>query len=899
MPRPHNIIFALVLASSLLLPSMADGQRHFVIVSKTHFDIGYSALARDVEHEYRTTMIDRALATIEAHGQGAEGGPGYVWTVPGWPMRTILWEGQHPKRRKRVEAALRRGNLVLHALPFTLHSVTGDVETLARCFGYANSVAREYDLDFPISAKMTDVPGHDWIIPTLLAHAGVKFFHFGSNPTSVQVEVPRIFWWEGPDGSRVLTMYSNGYDSGLLPPADWPHKTWLAMVMSGDNQGPHTADQVAGWIKQIRSKFPDARITMGSMDDFAKSFLAEEPELPVVRGTISDSWIHGPMSSPKAAIELMNVRPKLRAAEALRTLNMIWGTKFVHTPKIIAEAYAKSLRWTEHTWGLANQHFVPTLHGEDFYRNYAAGLTPNYRHMEVSWTEHDQFALRIQDEVIPTLHDDLNTLAENVSVDGLRVVVYNPLPWVRDGVVAFAFPFMASVKGYGAVEDVQTGAISPLKTWGADSHRNGQFIAKALPPMGYRTYVFVRDKELPQRRVSCDVASRTIENTWFKVVLDPNRGCIESITEKQTGRERVDTSAAHGFGQYLYQQFDRAECDAYVNKYILPRYHGSHCRIVGKHHYVPQSAKHMDFSPSPMKLEIEWIGDAVKAMLIPPMPENEAIHTAALSVTLHGDLPYLDLQLNVINHPATENPEAGWLCLPLKVDQPEFRIKGPGSIFDPARDVLKGSNFAYFWTQGGLAVLDREGGGTGIALPDCPAVSLGVPGIYRFEAQWDKPKSHVYVNLFNNKWNTNFRSFWQGNLTVRARLWAIDQYAAEKDLTTPVTETLTPLLAGMCNYGKGRLPATAQGLSLSRQGVLLTALGPNPDGQGTLLRVWEDAGQSGPLTVTLPKQMEAGSVQPIDLRGRPLGRPLPVANNNFTFELGAFQPASFVMHARP
>jgi len=179
-------------------------------------------------------MIDRALATIEAHGKGAEGGPGYVWTVPGWPMRTILWEGQHPERKKCVETALRRGNLVLHALPYTLHTATGDVETLARSFGHASSVAIEYGLDFPISAKMTDVPGHDWIIPTLLAYAGVKFFHFGSNPTNVQVEVPRVFWWEGPDGSRVLTMFSSGYDSGLLPPVDWPHKTWLAMVMSGD-----------------------------------------------------------------------------------------------------------------------------------------------------------------------------------------------------------------------------------------------------------------------------------------------------------------------------------------------------------------------------------------------------------------------------------------------------------------------------------------------------------------------------------------------------------------------------------------------------------------------------------------------------------------------------------------
>ncbi len=843
-------------------------------------------------------MIDRALATIEAHGPGAAGGSGYVWTVPGWPMRTILWEGQHPERRKRIEAALRRGNLVLHALPYTLHSATGDVETLARGFGYASSVARQYGLAFPISAKMTDVPGHDWIVPTLLARAGVTFFHFGSNPTNVQVQAPRLFWWQGPDGSRVLTMFSSGYDSGLLPPPDWPHRTWLAMVMSGDNQGPDTAEQVAGWIAQIRQKFPNAKITMGSMDDFARSLLAEQPELPVVRGTISDSWIHGPMSSPRAAIELMNIRPQIRAAEALRTLNIARGVKFVPTPEIIADAYANSLRWTEHTWGLANQHFVPSLHGADFYRNYAGGLSPNYQHMEDSWREHDRFALGIRDEIVPTLRDDLNTLAENVNVEGLRVVVFNPSPWKRTGVVDFAFPFMDSVRGRNAVRDVESGAVAPLKSWGSDSHRNGRFLARDIPPLGYRTFVFATEEKLPPHCVTSDIASQTIENDHFKVTLDPRRGCIASIIDKRSGRERVDTSAPHGFGQYLYQQFDRQECDAYVNAYVLSRYHGSHRRITGKHNFVPASARHVEFSPEKMNLEIERQGGAVVARLIPPMPKTAPAHTASLSVTLYDELPYLDLQLHVIDHPATENPEAGWLCLPLKIENPQFRLKGPGSIFDPATDVLEGSNFAYFWTQGGLAAFDSDGAGVGIALPDCPAISLGEPGIYKFKSQWGRPTSRVYVNLFNNKWNTNFRSFWQGNLTARARLWGIDSYQNERDLTTPIADTLAPMLTGMCNYGKGELPPSAPGVTLSRKGVLLTALGPNPDGPGTLLRLWEDAGDSGPLAVTLPPSMHALAIQPIDLRGRPQGKPIRVMENQFTIDLGPYEPASFVLAGR-
>ena len=48
------------------------------------------------------------------------------------------------------------------------------------------------------------------------------------------------------EGQRigVLTMYSADYGTGLKPPADWPYKTWLALIHTGDNQGPPKADEV-------------------------------------------------------------------------------------------------------------------------------------------------------------------------------------------------------------------------------------------------------------------------------------------------------------------------------------------------------------------------------------------------------------------------------------------------------------------------------------------------------------------------------------------------------------------------------------------------------------------------------------------------------------------------------
>lgn len=869
----------------------STNQMHFVLVMKSHFDIGYSALARDVEHEYRTTMIDRALETMEQNAKTAGPGEQFVWTIPGWPMQTILWDGQNPGRKKRIEEALRQGTLVIHALPYTIETGSADVETLARCFIYSSRVARQYGLPLPNDAKMTDVPGHDWIIPTLLHHAGVKFFHLGANPTNIQVKQPRMFWWEGPDGSRVLTMFSSGYDSGLFPPADWPHRTWLAMVMGGDNEGPPAASAVRGWIASIRQKFPQAKITVGRMEDFADSLLAEKPDLPVVRGNVSDSWIHGLASSPNAMKTLANVRPKMFALESLRTLDMAWGIQFAPLADVIAAGYDNSLRWSEHTWGLANQHFVPGLHGSAFFKAYAAGLPPNYEHMIQSWKEHDNFAFRAEDAVVPRLEAELHTLAENVNVPGLRIVVFNPLPWPRDGVVDFAFPFMGSIAGKTAVLSVDDGQLEALQTWGAHSHRNGRFVARNVPSLGYKTYTVSNAKPRETSLVG-DVESAAIENKWLRVRFNPARGCIQSIVEKTTGAELVDTNSAHGFGQYLYQQFSRKECYDYVNSYILPQYLGSHGPITAKSTYVPETATHSDFSPANMTLEISRNGFSITATLVPSVADSESAHTAGLTVTLYEDLPALDLKLNIVNHPATENPEAGWICLPFAIKDPQVRLRTPGAITDPARDMIEGGNFAFFWTQGGASVCDPSGRGVGLCAPDTPALSFGEPGIYRFESKWANPKASVFVHLFNNKWNTNFRSFWNGDFSARVRLWPIANFDAEKDLVTPSEESLAPMLTGLSNYKAGALPPVTKGLVLSRKGVTVTALGPNPDGEGTLLRLWELAGVSGDCTVTMPAEMKVKSVQPLDLRGRPIGEPLPIRDTRFTAPMKGFAPLS-------
>jgi hypothetical protein len=258
----------------------------------------------------------------------------------------------------------------------------------------------------------------------------------------------------------------------------------------------------------------------------------------------------------------------------------------------------------------------------------------------------------------------------------------------------------------------------------------------------------------------------------------------------------------------------------------------------------------------------------------------------------------LDVEITLHDKPADPWAEAGWLCLPLKVDSPQFRLGRLVSIIDPARDVLPGANRHGFGLNSGLAVTDPQGRGVGLCPLDSPLVSLDTPGCWKYSHDFVPHKPIVYVNLFNNQWNTNFRLWNSGTWTSRVRVWPIDRYQAEPALITPALQARYPLQAAAADGPGGKLPSTQRGLELSRQAVLVTAFGRNPDGPGTVLRLWEYAGNSGPCQVHLPAGLDPKEVQPVSLRGEPVGAAVPVQEGAFTVNLTGFAPASFIIRGR-
>lgn len=920
---------------ALLSPALHAGVEEVVVVFKTHFDIGYTDLASNVVQRYRTTMIDDALKVVDQN-RDLPPAQQFVWTIPGWPAAKILedWPGQSPDRQARIRQAFQEGRFVVHALPFTTHTELLEPEDLVRGLGFSTRLARSLELELPRDAKMTDVPSHSWVLPTLLRHAGVDFLHLGCNAASRSPEVPRLFWWEGPDGSRLLTMYTaESYGTGLVAPADWPCKTWLALIHTGDNHGPPRPDEVKGLLDEARAKLPGVKVRIGRLSDFADGILAEQPDLPVIRGDMPDTWIHGPMSDPQGAGLARQVRPKIAMAEMLDTLLPIWGVTPPPANDTIARAYEQSLLYGEHTWGGAYWWIYGnyTAHyGEAWRAERKAG---RFDRIESSWAEHTAYIEKAERLVEPLLKNQLTALAKAVNQDGDRMVIFNPLPWPRVGGVAKAnldaTGFAQAGPGDLAIPVAAGGDSSSVYAKGHGFYDTQDNQIRCLPPimapMGYLVLKHEGAMINFMHGPRLDAKQARLENGLsFSAQLNTNRAVISSLRGPRRlpgfgipaeTPDCVDDSSPYGFGQVLYERFDSNQVRRFVNAYVKISSDWA-TNELGKPMLPPAAVvPHHAASPTSFTTTYHSSFFAAEAGFSAPAGAEVPFGVTTRHVFYNG-LPYFDIEVTIQDKPADPWPEAAWLCLPFKLDSPQFRLGRLGSIVDPEKDLVPGSNNHLFALDTGLAVFDSSGFGFGVCPLDSPLVSLGEPGCWKYSTDFKAGKATVFVNLFNNQWTTNFRLWNEGTWTSRVRIWSFHRYDPVESLIRPSLEARYPLQAVCVSGPGGSLPNFGLGLSVGRslgrsveqhsrppedcwRSALVTGFGPNPDGAGTLLRLWEMGGKTGHLPVYLPPGMEVLEAQPIDLRGRPVGAPISVEDGRFTVPFRAFAPASFVLRVSP
>lgn len=832
------------------------------VVFKTHVDIGFTGLAEEVIQSYKTQMIHDVLRVCE-DTQVFSKDHQYVWTMPAWLLFKTL-EGLPEEKQKRVEKLIEGNQLAWHSLPFTTHTEFCGVEEFIRGMYFSKQLSDRFHKK-AISAKMTDVPGHTWMLPSILYKAGVRFLHLGCNSCSTPPDVPRLFFWEGPDGNRVLTYYSKGeYGTDLLPDKDWEYPIWMALQQTHDNFGPQSAEIIENILQEVKLKSPGTKVVVGTMDDFAKDFLERNyADIPVIKKDLADTWIHGIGTYPQEVAAIRRLRPEITTLELLGTMENLLGQQDRETKQSyhqsIRKAYESSLLFGEHTWGLDMKiTLLPLRNGVRIYdkENFLKDKNSDaYKRAETSWDEQRGYIAQTVRE-IEHLHP-FERENSKANIDNKIISVFNPLAWVRERETIILNDHK---KGY--LIDLENGEKHDVFEY------NGKNFSQVynIPALGYKLFQFIpsEDKEKSNNQTIVQPIAvkneleAVIENEFVCVRVDEETGTIVSLYDKKSQKEWVKREEHLGFGEYTYDVYGKEDILNFVKGYAYDLTDW-YVNDFGKAGYPRQ--KRREYRSTISKIDIEN-GPGWGRILIEQATDPESYEQygnskkVKVSITLGRDQKGIDLKYELLDKQETPFAEAGHFVFPLNTFNPQYRIQKMGSVIDPVTDIQKDANTRIHCIDGWIDVED-EGAGIGIIPIDTPLVSIGEKGVYQFSEFYIPQQSVLFFNGFNNQWGTNFPQWMGGDYTFEYRIVLHSGNWREGNVWKESAETTTPLKVMM--EFKPVVHTKNSVYSLIRkdiEGVKILAFKPSEEGNDYILRFQDVLGENRSIDLSFQQTIK-------------------------------------------
>ena len=827
------------------------------LVPHEHLDVGYSDFQTKLA-ELHSRIIDEAMEMAAAR-------PEFRFTLDGYWQAQQFLEGRSDEEKRKFYEAVRARKIFVPAQHSVMLTGMGTAETLLRSFYASHKLNREHGGPWD-HANVTDVPSYTWSYASILAAAGLKYFAAAANadrgPTLMLGDLHRRspFWWEGPDGSRVLVWYSRHYHQmgsqfGLPPKLANGYeglRTFLAVyerpdyapsaVMLHGSQWENTSlyPQQADLVREWNAAFAYPALAYSGFGEALEKISAGVGDrLPVVRGDGGPYWEDGVASDAfYAAVERENERRAV-SAEKLSTIASLVDGRSRPPRSALDSMWDSIFLMNEHTWGWGRSVTEP--HSEDSTRELA------YKRLR---------AVMARDQVDYVLDRAMTAIAGRIETPQRALVVFNTLNWRRDGWVEF------DLQKTRELVDIETGRVVPVEVLqDHPAYQRIRFLARAVPPVGYRTY-HVRDKaaDAPAETPSATATSAqagaparpgvsaaaapspqappdTVENRFYRVRLDAGSGAVRSVYDKQLGRELVDPSSPYRFGQYVYV----AGGDAFPNQMLTYRKTSPVARLEARG------------AGSGRIVSVERTPTGAVARLESRGPHTPRVQT---EVVLFDDAKKIEINARVRKDEVYKK-EGIYFAFPVAVREPRFNFDVQSAVVNPAADMIPGAGLEWFSSQNWASVGDS---GLTVALVNRDSFLWTFGDIVRgtWPKEFGRRGPALFSYVMNNYWNTNYVAAQGGEFTFRYVLTsapALDQAALARmgwEETTPLERTLVKS-QDQTYPAKKTLPAAQSSfLSVENPSVLLSAWKPAEDGGGTVMRFIELAGARGGVTIGGP-----------------------------------------------
>ncbi len=703
--------------------------------------------------------------------------------------------------------------------------------------------------------------GYNWQLPQVYKRSGLDYFVTQKMTWNDTNQLPfKLFWWESPDGSKVLTYFPHDYANNNLDPIRLSADLAVARERSpgmtdmmdlygiGDHGGGPTRsvlDEGDHWSDPSKVvpkyQFGIAQTYFTSVE---KQIDPDSPTWNYVVMAKGENKLPTPpageMAIPTWKDELyLEYHRGVFTTQADHKRNMRESEEWL----LNTEKYS-SLAWLQgrdYPAAKLTDAWKQVLFNQFHDLAAGSGIGIIYKEAQrdydrVRWTSNEA-----SHNAIETIQSRIDTRTK----DGVPVLVFNPLAWERSGDVPVTAELQQSAESVSVLDP--KGNVLPSKLLSREPHSNIYHLlvnAGPVPSMGYKLIrVVPGNKTFP---TDLKVSGTTIENANLRVTVDPSTGCITSLFNKKANFE---TLAPNSCGNELQAFKDTPkEYDAWnIDPGTLDQpptliHQVDSVKVIesGPMRAGIQVARTWQSSKFVQEISLDAGADEVLITNDIDWHETHVLLKAAFPLAATSDNATYEIPYGTIQRPTTRNNS--WEKA--KFEVPAMRWADLGDA-KQGMSLINESKYGY----------DAAGNVLRLSLLRSPVWP---------DPEADREEHHFVFALYPHAGD------WKQAMSMR------HGYELNYGLTAMQVDQHT-----------GDWPTEHSFVGIDADNVVLTAIKKAENADGLLFRFFEWEGKGGNVTLHVPEGATSATLT--NLMETPEGSPLPVTNNQVTVPITPFE----------
>lgn len=718
------------------------------LVQHTHTDIGYTRSQMEILAEH-LRYIDYALDYCDATDNYPDAAK-FRWTCEvSWAVSEYL-KTRPAEQVERLKRRVKEGRIEL-ATMFLNFDELPDEQTLAASLAPVKQF-RDNGMRAEL-AMQDDVNGMGWCFTEFFSDAGIKYVNMGTHGHRALIcfDMPTVFWWQSPSGKKVLAYRAEHYNQGnffgihntddfegfetrvleylgQLEAKGYPYDICAAQH-SGyftDNAPPSTksCEMVRRWNEKY--EWPKLRTAVAT--EFIKTVEQRYPDkITTVRGAWPDWWTDGFASGAREAAISRITHSNIIAAQGGLAMAKVMGVALpdgVSTD--IADVNEALLFYDEHTFGhsesVRNPYGLETWEQRSLKQSYAWEA---YRHAGLlGETTMGLLQSRLEKAAVPS------------------VAVFNTLGWTYSGLakVYIDHQILPRDKDF----EITAADGTPIAAQAGESRSDGTYwylYVRDVPAMGYSRY-YIRVKNAPAK-VSAPVKrlySTHVENRWYSIGFNPERGTISAMTDKETGRTLLTPDAEWQMGEFIYETADSRHP---MEQYRAPQFTRRR----------PEKMTFECYEKGPVWDTYRFRGETVAGR----DADNLMVEYRIYNVEKKIEVVYR------LRKKAVTDPEAVYVAFPYQVPDGKIFLDVPGGTIEAGVDQIKGSSNDWYTVQN-FAAARNDSMQIVMGSQEIPLMQFGAINTGRYQAGATPQSTQMYSWPMNNYWVTNFNADQMGEI---------------------------------------------------------------------------------------------------------------------------------------